>query len=373
MTQHTTMNVVFCGGGTAGHVSPMLAMAGALQRKYRGSTLDPDILMIGTAEGMEAKLIPDAGYRFASIPKVPMPRSVSTDLVALPFRLRGAIKQARALLREHGTQVVVGVGGYAATPVYLAAKAEKIPVIVHEGNARPGLANKLAARFATVVACAFENTDLPGAIHVGMPLRHDIAHLPVGPIIRAEARKSLGLDPEKTTLVVTGGSSGALNVNTAIAGAIDDLLATGAQILHLTGRDKTVTDVDGKPLVRPGYHQVEYIDGLAKVYQSADLIVARAGGGTVHEIAAIGLPAVLVPLPIGNGEQEHNAAGLREAGAAVVVADQHFTQQWVSTRLPELLRDTARLEYMAQTAKQLGINDAADTMATIITETKVAR
>lgn len=369
----TTMNVVFCGGGTAGHVSPMLAMADALGRKYRDTDVALDVLMIGTAEGMEATLIPDAGYRLATIEKVPMPRSLSADLVSMPFRLRKAIKQARALLREHQTQVVVGVGGYAATPVYLAARAEKIPVIVHEGNVRPGLANKLAARFAVVVACAFENTDLPGAIHVGMPMRTEISELPVGPTMKAEARNSLGLDPAKTTLVVTGGSSGALNINNAIAGALDDLLATGAQILHLTGRDKVMTDEAGDPIKKRGYTQIEYIDGLGHVYQTADLIVARAGAGTVHEIAAIGLPSVLVPLPIGNGEQELNAAGLRESGAAIVVADQDFTSQWVATRLPDVLKDKPRLEYMAQTAKNLGITDAAETMATIITETKVAR
>ncbi len=369
----TTMNVVFCGGGTAGHVSPMLAMAEALQHKYRDTDIDVDVLMIGTAEGMEATLIPEAGYRFDTIEKVPMPRSMSAELVSLPFRLRKAIKQARRLLREHETQVVVGVGGYAATPVYLAARAEKIPVIVHEGNVRPGLANKLAARFATVVACAFEGTDLPGAIHVGMPMSTEITDLPVGPTMKAETRHSLGLDPDRTTLVVTGGSSGALNINTAIAGALDDLLATGAQILHLTGRGKVVTDQAGEPLERPGYTQLEYINGLSRVYQAADLIVARAGAGTVHEIAAVGLPSVLVPLPIGNGEQELNAAGLRDQGAAVVVPDDYFTAQWVATRLPNLLMDTPRLEYMAQTAKNLGITDAAETMATIISETKVAR
>lgn len=369
----TTMNVVFCGGGTAGHVSPMLAMADALVRKYADTEITVDTLMIGTAEGMEATLIPAAGYRFATTDKVPMPRSLSMDLVTVPFRLRKAIKQARKLLRDHQTQVVVGVGGYAATPVYLAAKAEKIPVIVHEGNVRPGLANKLAARFATVVASAFDGTDLPGVIHVGMPMRADIAGLPVNHAAKAHARGELGLDPDKTTLVVTGGSSGALNLNTAIAGALDELLATGAQILHLTGRDKRVLDESGQPVTRPGYVQREYIDGLATVYQAADLIVARAGAGTVHEIAAIGLPSVLVPLPIGNGEQELNATGLRDQGAAVVVPDAEFTAQWVATRLPELLCDQPRLEYMAQTARQLGITDAADIMATIITETKVAR
>lgn len=367
------MNVVFTGGGTAGHVSPMLAMADALNRRYRDSQLDLNILMIGTTEGMEATLIPDAGYEFTTVAKVPMPRRISGELFSVPFRLRKAVKQARQLLREHETQVVVGVGGYASTPVYLAARAEKIPVIVHEGNVRPGLANKLAARFASVVACAFEGTVLQGAIHVGMPMRTDITDLPLGPTMQAQARESLGLETDKLTLVITGGSSGALNLNNAITGALDDLLETGAQIFHLTGRDKTVLDDAGERLVRPGYMQNEYVDGLASIYQAADLIVARAGAGTVHEIAAIGLPSILVPLPIGNGEQELNAAGLKESGAAVVVTDDEFTSQWVSTRLPNLLMDQPRLEYMAQTAQDLGIDDAAETMATIISETRAVR
>lgn len=365
------MNVVFCGGGTAGHVAPMLAMADAIKTSTAHQEIEADILMIGTAEGMEATLVPDAGYQFATIEKVPMPRSISTDLVSLPFRLRKAIKQARKLLKEHQTHVVVGVGGYAATPVYLAAKAEKIPVIVHEGNVRPGLANRLATKFANVVACAFQETELPGAIHVGMPMRAAITQLPLGDTAKGAARRKLGLNPDQQTLVVTGGSSGALNLNSAISGAIDDLLATGTQVFHLTGRDKAVVDSTGKLLEKPGYVQVEYIDGLSYVYQSADLIIARAGAGTVHEIAAIGIPSVLVPLPIGNGEQEYNAAGLHDSGAAVMVADDEFNAQWVSTRLPELLQDTPRLEYMAQTAKSLGITDAAQTMAKIILETKV--
>lgn len=370
---NATMNVVFTGGGTAGHVAPMLAMADALRRRYHDTDVGIDILMIGTAEGMETQLIPDAGYTLATVAKVPMPRKASTELLTVPWRLRKAVKQARSLLREHQTQVVVGVGGYASTPVYLAARAEKIPVIVHEGNVRPGLANRLAARFATVVACAFEETDLAGAIHVGMPMRTTITDLPQGPTMQAQARIGFGLDPKKTTLVVTGGSSGAVNINNAISGALDKLLETGAQILHLTGHDKVVTEHDGSPVDRPGYTQLEYVDGLAKAYQAADLIVARSGAGTVHEIAAIGLPSVLVPLAIGNGEQELNAAGLQQSGAAVVVPDEQLSSQWVATRLPNLLTDQPRLHYMAQTAKSLGIDDAAETMVTIITETKVAR
>src|SRR5699024_4981332 len=187
----TTMNVVFTGGGTAGHVSPMLAMADALNYRYQDSDVDVDILMIGTAEGMEATLIPDAGYNFSTVDKVPMPLKVSADLLTVPFRLRKAIRQARKLLRDYQTQYVVGVGGYASTPVYIAARAENIPIIVNEGNVRPSLANILAARFASVVAFAFAGTDVAGVIQVGLPMCIHIIDLSMSPTMQVQDRVSL--------------------------------------------------------------------------------------------------------------------------------------------------------------------------------------
>lgn len=367
--QRDGISVVFAGGGTAGHVGPMLAMG----RAIRDAKPESEILMIGTADGLETSLVPAAGFAFETIDKVPFPRSVSLDAFAMPFKLRRAIKEARALLREHRADVVVGVGGYASTPVYLAAQKEGIPVVVHEGNIRPGLANKLGARKAAVVAAAFKDTPLPNAEWVGMPLRPEIAELELGPDAKQSAREFLGIDPQKPTVVVTGGSSGALNLNNTIAATITDITSSGAQIVHLTGHGKAVLDDEGEPLNLPGYFQFEYINGLEVVYQAADLVIARSGAGTVCELAAVGIGSVLVPLPIGNGEQRLNGQPLVEVGAAVMVDDENFTPAWVRGRLPELLADPPRLQYMATAATKLGRRDAAHRMAELIIDAATAK
>lgn len=363
----TTLHVVMAGGGTAGHISPMIAMARALERAG-----DVEITMVGTATGMETDLVPAAGYRLATIDRVPMPRRPSLDLARLPGRMRTAVRQARQILTDARADVVVGVGGYVSTPVYLAARRLEIPVVVHEANVRAGLANRLGARRAAVVGVAFDRTRLPAAQHVGMPMRTHISQLDRSPQARAAARTVLGLDPERTTLVITGGSSGARAVNQAITGALSELLEH-AQILHLTGRGKTVLDDDGEPLTAPGYHQREYVDGLEQVYAAADLVIARAGAGTVCEIAAVGLASILVPLPIGNGEQSLNAQDLVQAEAALLVDDDDFTASWVREHLPAVLGDPARIDKMAQAAHTLGIRDADDTMAQLIRHAATTR
>jgi UDP-N-acetylglucosamine--N-acetylmuramyl-(pentapeptide) pyrophosphoryl-undecaprenol N-acetylglucosamine transferase len=185
---------------------------------------------------------------------------------------------------------------------------------------------------------------------------------------RAAARSELGLDPRQPTLIVTGGSSGAQSINRTIAASVGALAEAGIQTLHLTGRDKSVHDADGKPLAAPGYRQVEYVDGMESVYAAADVLLARAGAATVCEVAAVGVPAVFVPLPIGNGEQALNAAGLVDAGGALMVADNAFTPEWVRRNIIPLLLDGGRLSGMATSAGELGIRDADRRMADLVLE-----
>ncbi|GAA1362922.1 undecaprenyldiphospho-muramoylpentapeptide beta-N-acetylglucosaminyltransferase [Arthrobacter rhombi] len=363
----STVSVVMAGGGTAGHVSPLLAMADALRAAQPGIALR----LVGTPTGMEARLVPAAGYELETIARVPFPRRPSLDLLKLPFRFAAAVRGAKDILRRAEADVVVGVGGYVCTPVYLAARSLKIPVVVHEANAKAGLANKVGARFAAQVGTAFEGTGLPGAELVGMPMRAGIAGLD-REAARAAARSALGLDPQTPTLVVTGGSSGAQSVNRALIGGLRRLAAAageqgpGFQVLHVTGRGKAMENDDGTALELPGYHQVEYIDGMEQAYAAADLIIARAGAGTVCEIAAVGLPSLLVPLPIGNGEQALNARGLRASGAAIVVDDDQFTAEYFASTLPGLLADPAGLQAMADAARGQGRSDAAERMAAIV-------
>lgn len=354
----TAATVVLAGGGTAGHISPMLAIASAIAR------LEPTAAqsMIGTAAGLETRLVPEAGYELDLIDKVPFPRRPDRAALRFPSRFAKATAEAESILRRREAQVVVGVGGYVCPPVYRAAKKLGVPVVLHEANARPGLANRLGARSAAFVGTAFPKTPLKSAVHVGMPMSQEISQLDRS-AQRAQAREELGLDPERTTLVVTGGSSGALNLNTAVADALQDLLSTGAQVLHLTGGDKQIRDSAGELLTVPGYAQREYLDGMHLAYAAADLIVARAGAATVCEVAAAGLPAVFVPLPVGNGEQELNAHSLVEAGGALLVKDQHFTRAWIGRNLLPLLEDPRLLSTMQQHSASSGITDADERMA----------
>ena len=339
----------------------MIAIADALRRMAPGT----EITAVGTVSGLETRLVPDAGYELRTIAKVPMPRRPSMDLLKLPFRFSAAIKAAGRILDDADAQAVLGVGGYVCTPVYLAARKRKLPIFVHEANARAGLANKVGARGAQGVGAAFSGTGLPGAKVVGMPMRGNVATMDRA-ALREGAREALGLAPGVPALVVTGGSSGAASVNAAIAGSLADLAAAGIQVLHITGRDKVVLDGEGNPLAAPGYRQVEYVDSMDQAYAAADLMVARSGAGTVCELAVAGTPAVLVPLPIGNGEQRLNAADLVAAGGALLVPDAEFTPEYISSTVIPLLLDQGALEKMGKAASSQGRSDAAEAMAAMI-------
>ncbi|MFL4479507.1 undecaprenyldiphospho-muramoylpentapeptide beta-N-acetylglucosaminyltransferase [Paeniglutamicibacter sp. ORCA_105] len=357
------LRVVIAGGGTAGHITPMIAIADAL----RAADPNTQITAVGTASGLETRLVPEAGYELRTIAKVPMPRRPSLDLLKLPLRFRAAIKAAGAILDDTGAQAVLGVGGYVCTPVYLAARKRKLPVFIHEANARAGLANKVGARFAAGVGTAFNGTGLPGAKVVGMPMRGFVATMDRA-AHREPARRALGLAGDAPALVVTGGSSGAASINATIAAGLPQLVDAGVQVLHITGRGKVVLDAAGNPLSAPGYRQVEYVDSMDQAYAAADLMVARSGAGTVCELAVAGTPSVLVPLPIGNGEQRLNAADLVAAGGALVVDNADFTTDYLATTLLPLLRDRQALAAMGAAAKAQGRADAAQVMASMIRE-----
>jgi undecaprenyldiphospho-muramoylpentapeptide beta-N-acetylglucosaminyltransferase len=363
-------SVVLAGGGTAGHVNPLLAVADELRRRNPSATL----VALGTREGLESTLVPQRGYPLDVVPRVPLPRRPSGEWVALPGRLRAAIDAAGASMDRARAEAVIGFGGYVSTPAYLAARRRGIPVVVHEQNARPGLANRLGARWASRVGVTFPGTSLPGAVVTGLPLRNEVAELverrTSDPLrVRAEAAASLGLDPARPVLLVTGGSLGAASVNAAIAGAATQLLATGAQVLHLTGNGKSgavLTAIARLPGADRDYRVLEYLADMQRAYAVADLVVCRSGAGTVSELAALGIPAVYVPLPIGNGEQRLNAAPLVEAGGGLLVADAAFTPAWVADHVPALLADPTRRADMAVAAARTGVRDGAARVADLV-------
>lgn len=359
-------SVVLAGGGTAGHVNPLLAVADELRRRHP----DLAVTVLGTAEGLEAELVPARGYRLVAVPRAPLPRRPTLDWLRLPGRLRRAVTVARGALA--GADVVVGFGGYVATPAYLAARG-RVPVVVHEQNARPGLANRLGARWAAAVAVTFPGTPLRGRVGAtvtGLPLRPQVAELVAAraadrAAARAAGAAALGLDPTATTLLVTGGSLGALSLNRAAAGAAGELVAAGVQVLHLTGagKDDSVRSVVAD---LAGYHVRPYLAEMQHALAAADLVLCRAGAGTVSELAALGLPAVYVPLPVGNGEQRLNAAPVVEAGGGVLVTDADLSPAWLVEVVLPLLADDARLAAMAAAAGSVGVTDGAARVADLV-------
>ncbi|TDD97738.1 undecaprenyldiphospho-muramoylpentapeptide beta-N-acetylglucosaminyltransferase [Jiangella asiatica] len=350
------MRVVLAGGGTAGHVEPALATAEAIRRA------DPSaqVVLLGTERGLEVRLVPERGYELALIPPVPLPRRPSPDLLRLPLRVRAAVRETAAVLRDRQAEVVVGFGGYVALPAYLAARRVGIPIVVHEANAKPGLANRIGARFTSHVAVATPGIDLPHAQHVGIPLRRAIALLDRA-AARAEARAFFGLEPERPTLFAFGGSLGARRINEAVTAGLDPMLEAGFQLLHAVGG----ANADAvKP--RPGYVPLPYVDRMDLAYAAADLAVCRAGAITCAELAAVGLPAIYVPLPHGNGEQRFNAMPTVEAGGGMLVPDGELTPSWLAREVVGLLGDQARLDAMGTAAASLGRRDADDRLVELV-------
>jgi UDP-N-acetylglucosamine--N-acetylmuramyl-(pentapeptide) pyrophosphoryl-undecaprenol N-acetylglucosamine transferase len=350
------VHVVLAGGGTAGHIEPALNLADTLRRR------DPDvgITALGTEKGLEGRLVPARGYPLRLIPPVPLPRRPSAELLSLPGRVRAALKQAEQILVEVGADVVVGFGGYVSLPAYLAARRTGTPLVVHEANARPGLANRVGARFTPYIAEAVAGS-LPGATRIGIPLRHSIATLDRD-ATRAEARATLGLAPDGPVLLVFGGSQGAQRINAAVSAVLPGLLDLGLQVLHSVGQN----NIDAVTDEAPGYHPVAYLDRMDLAYAAADLVVSRSGALTCAELAAVGLPAIYVPFPIGNGEQRLNALPVVGAGGGLLVADEEFDGATLLADVGALIGDPGRLALMGQRAAAHGVRDADEKLADMV-------
>ncbi|MEE1928761.1 undecaprenyldiphospho-muramoylpentapeptide beta-N-acetylglucosaminyltransferase [Streptomyces sp. TRM 70351] len=361
------MHVVLAGGGTAGHIEPALALADALRRQ------DPavGITALGTERGLETRLVPERGYELALIPAVPLPRKPTPELITVPGRLRGTVKAAEQVLERTKADCLVGFGGYVAMPGYLAAKRLGVPIVVHEANARPGLANKIGSRYTRYVAVSTPDSKLRHARYVGIPLRRSIATLDRA-ALRAEARAAFGLDANLPTLLVTGGSQGARRLNEVVQAIAPVLQRSGVQVLHAVGPKNELPQPDHMPGMPP-YVPVPYLDRMDLAYAAADMMLCRAGAMTVAELSAVGLPAAYVPLPIGNGEQRLNAQPVVKAGGGLLVDDAELTPEWVQGNVLPVLTDAHRLYDMARAAAEFGRRDADELLVGMVHEAIAAR
>ena len=358
------MRVLLGAAGTAGHVNPMLATANILKKK------GVDVMVLGTDIGIEKELVPNAGFKLFTIKKLVFPRHNIFKMLFLPFKLFGLIKAVCKILKQEKIDLVCGFGGYVCAPLYLGARFMNIPIVVHEQNACAGIANKMGAKFAKVVALTFK-TNLSASkgktVITGMPLRENIINLKKSmennySSLRENALRHFNLSCEKKTLLITGGSLGANSINTAFLKSMKNL-PDGIQVIHLSGKGKNlILDEEVKKNnLSDRWKVFEYLEDIYLAYACADFVVCRSGAATVCEISAIGIPACYIPLPIGNGEQKYNAAECVEKGSAILIEDKQFTPKMVD-EIYSIILDKARLEKMKK-ANNSAIVDGASKLA----------
>jgi UDP-N-acetylglucosamine--N-acetylmuramyl-(pentapeptide) pyrophosphoryl-undecaprenol N-acetylglucosamine transferase len=362
------VKVLVAGGGTGGHVFPALALARRLTDAYGA-----EVRFAGTPTGQEASLVPEAGFAFEPVDARPLRRKVSVELLTAPVAALRSVSTCRPLVEE--ADVVVGMGGYVSVPVGLAAVRAGRPLVLHEQNAVPGLANRLLSRRARTTALTFAEAggSLPGrarTVVTGNPVRERVVAVAgERDALAKEAFDELELEPGRRTVVVFGGSQGALHINTAFAEALRLLRdRSDLQVILLTGRAhearirEAVTDA-GDVLVRVQ----GFLERMELAYAVADLVLSRAGATTCAEVTVCGVPSLLVPYPHATGRhQEANARALERAGASIVMQDDRLTGGAVAAGVRGLLDDEARLEAMAGAARAWSRPNAADALAGVV-------
>jgi UDP-N-acetylglucosamine--N-acetylmuramyl-(pentapeptide) pyrophosphoryl-undecaprenol N-acetylglucosamine transferase len=364
------VKVVIAAGGTAGHVNPALALAQAMD--------DHDVWFIGTRAGFERDLVAAAGVPFEAIEVRGFDRSRPLGLVPVGWVAVRAVSAARRFLKVIAPQVVVGMGGYVSLPVTLAARTLKIPVVLHEQNIVLGLANRVSKRWARAIGVSFAETleeAGPRAVLVGDPVAREVAHAD-HVAERARGLERFNLDHERRTLIVFGGSLGARRINEAAGGLVEAWSARDdRQIVHILGRRSDESEVS---VGAPGtsglvYRRIAFVERMVEAYAVADLALCRGGATTVAELAAMGLPAIIVPYPHHRDrQQERQGRVLERAGGAILLADADTTTARIARDADELLGDPTVLDRMSAGARSLARPDAAADLASLVLEVAAA-
>lgn len=371
------MKVLIAAGGTGGHIYPGITAAQRLLAR------DPkvDVLFVGNPDGLEAELVRKAGFPFAGVVARSLPRRVSVGALKTGWTAVKAVEQSLRIVRRFRPRVALGTGGYVSGPVMAAARLAGVPVVIQEQNAFPGLTSRMLGRLAHTVAlgsgaAAKHFTKARRVVVTGNPIRHDIVARS-----RPDAYKRLGLDPRSFTLLVFGGSQGGASLNEAMLQAAPGLEASGVQVLWQTGPAGFPAVVESLGLAaerkaaggpagaagRGRLHVLPFIDDMASAYAAADLVVCRAGAITLAEIAARGLPAVLVPYPFAaEGHQLANARAVEAAGAATVLLDADLSGAALSDAVQTLREDERARSRMAAASKNLGRPEAAEALVDLI-------
>jgi UDP-N-acetylglucosamine--N-acetylmuramyl-(pentapeptide) pyrophosphoryl-undecaprenol N-acetylglucosamine transferase len=363
------VNVVIAGGGTGGHVTPALALARRLTDDHGAR-----VRFVGSETGYESTMVPAAGFEFRGIPVAPLHRELSLRAARAPFVALRSIGRARSFVK--GADVVVGVGGYASVPAGLAARRERMPLVLHEQNAIPSLSNRLLARAAATIGTTFASAEarFPGGAHVvhtGNPVRAAIVDATARKrSLAAEAREAFRLRPDVGTVLVVGGSQGALHLDRVVADALPALATRPVQLVVVAGRAHvSVVAAAAERGPAPTIHVAPFLDRIELAYAVADLAVARAGAGTVAELAVCGVPAVFVPYPHAAAKhQEENARELVAFGAADLVLDRDLSPERFVACILDLMADEGRRRKMREAMRRWARPDADVRLAGLVAE-----
>ncbi len=356
------MRLVFAGGGTGGHLYPGIAIAEEIRRRHP----DAAIAFIGNGKTLEARIVPERGFRFLPISVAGFRRAMSPDMLVSVVKLIVALVQSFLLIRKEKPEVVIGTGGYVCGPPLFVASVCGIPTLIQEQNSYPGLTTRLLAGRVTEVHLSFERTKrylkrTRRVMVTGNPTREAI-----GTVDRARAASRMGVRPDRFTLLVVGGSRGARSINDAIAAALPALAQLDVQLLWITGKDdaeRARAALDPGRETNPPVRIAPYVEEMEFAYGTADLVVCRAGATTIAELARAGLPSVLVPYPFAAADhQTENARAMVDGGASVMIADAELAERLIPT-LRELVGDRARLRGMGRHAWALAAPRATEVLA----------
>lgn len=361
------MKILMTGGGTGGHIYPALAFV----NHAKSIAPDTEFMYVGTENGLESNIVPRYNIPFRTIKIQGFRRSLSPQNIKTVYLFLSSIGKAKKIIKEFQPDVVIGTGGYVSGSVVYAAKQLNIPTIVHEQNSIPGMTNKFLSRYATKVAICFpdvaEYFPQDKVVLTGNPRAQEVVM-----IKKTEILKEFGLDPEQKTVVIFGGSRGALKINQAFIEALPLFEEKKYQVLYASGdryykelqeklklSEKKLTNVSIQP----------YIDKMAEVLAAADLMVGRAGATSIAEFTALGLPAILIPSPyVTNDHQTKNAESLVKSGAVEMIPDSELTGLKLVAGIDAVLLDDNRRQSMALASEKEGIPDAADRLYKVVKE-----
>lgn len=355
------IRIIISGGGTGGHLFPAIAIANALRRIEPGV----EILFVGAEGRMEMQKVPEAGYEIKGLPVAGLVRGVSIRNISVAFRLFRSMLRAGQIIRKFAPDVVVGVGGYASGPVLKQAQQRHIPTLIQEQNSYAGVTNKLLAKRAEKICVAYDGMEKyfpkEKIILTGNPVRQAYDNLDA---FRGEASAHFKLEPGMPVILVLGGSLGAGTVNNSIGGGIGLIETSGVQMIWQTGshyydRMRDMAEEQGVTRIRV----TGFINRMDLAYAAADVIISRAGAGTISELALVGKPVILVPSPnVAEDHQTHNAMALVERGAALLVKDVDANEELIKTAL-DLVTDSAMRSSLSENIRKMAIRDADEVIA----------